>query len=77
MTDFFNYVEKEAPKLIFNEKEYQISKKMIQIRLKANIAQDLWSSSDSYQVFNDFNEALQKAVQIYTTESYAGFNLDK
>ena len=77
MTDFFNYVEKEAPKLIFNEKEYQISKKMIQMRLKANIAQDLWSSSDSYQVFNDFNESLQKAVQIYTTKSYAGFNLDK
>ena len=50
---------------------------MIQMRLKANIAQDLWSSSDSYQVFNDFNESLQKAVQIYTTKSYAGFNLDK
>ena len=77
MDDFFAYVSKEAPDLLFNEKEYLISKKMLQMRLRANIAQDLWSTSESYQIYNDFNEALQKAVVLYKDKTYYNFKLDK
>ena len=77
MDDFFAYVSKEAPDLLFNEKEYLISKKILQMRLRANIAQDLWSTSESYQIYNDFNEALQKAVVLYKDKTYYNFKLDK
>ena len=63
--------------LIFNEKEYLISKKMLQMRIRANIAQDLWTSSESYQIYNDFNEALQKALEVYKLKKYNTFNLDQ
>ena len=77
MTNFFSYVKREAPELVFNESEYLISKKIIQMRIRANLAQDLWSTSESYQIYNDFNEALQKAVVIYKDKSYYKFKLDK
>jgi carboxyl-terminal processing protease len=77
MTDFFSYVKREAPELVFNESEYLISKKIIQMRIRANLAQDLWSTSESYQIYNDFNEALQKAVDLYKDKSYYKFKLDK
>jgi carboxyl-terminal processing protease len=77
MADFFAFVKKEAPELIFNEKEYLISKKMLQMRIRANIAQDLWTSSESYQIFNDYNEALQKALEVYKLKKYNSFNLDQ
>jgi carboxyl-terminal processing protease len=77
MTNFFSYVEKEAPDLVFNEKEYLISKKLLHMRLRANIAQDLWGTNESYQIYNDFNEALQKAIVIYKNKSYYSFKLDK
>lgn len=70
MDSFFEYVTKENPKLIFNEKDYNISKKSIQIRLKSNIAQDLFSFSDSYVIFNQMNEIVQKAVQLYESKAY-------
>lgn len=76
MDSFFAHVQKEAPDLKFNEKEYLVSKKMLQMRIRGNIAQDLWSSSDSYQIFNDFNEALTKAVEIYSEKKYSKFKLD-
>jgi carboxyl-terminal processing protease len=77
MTNFFSYVKREAPELVFNESEYLISKKIIQMRIRANLAQDLWSTSESYQIYNDFNEALQKAVDLYKDKSYYKFKLDK
>ena len=77
MADFFAFVKKEAPELLFNEKEYLISKKVLQMRIRANIAQDLWTSSESYQIYNDFNESLQKALEVYRLKKYNTFNLDQ
>jgi carboxyl-terminal processing protease len=76
MDDFFAYVQKEDPTLIFDEKEYDISKTSITLRLKSIIAQDLWGVSELYQVFNDSNEIVQRALQIIRSIEYNSVNLD-
>ena len=77
MNKFFEYVKKEDPKLEFNEKEYETSKNLIKLRLKANIAQDLWGTKELFQVYNDSNEILLRAIQILKGKEYESVKLDK
>jgi carboxyl-terminal processing protease len=76
MDDFFAYVQKEDSTLIFDEKDYNISKRSIELRIKSIIAQDLWGVSELYQVFNDSNEIVQRALQIFSSKEYNSVNLD-
>jgi carboxyl-terminal processing protease len=76
MDEFFAYVQKEDPILIFDEKEYDISKTSITLRLKSIIAQDLWGVSELYQVFNDSNEIVQRALKIIRSKEYNSVKLD-
>ncbi len=64
MNEFFEYVQKEDPTLVFNENEYKISENLIKIRLKSIIAQDLWGFDEFYQIYNQSNEVLQKAIEL-------------
>jgi carboxyl-terminal processing protease len=77
MNQFFEYVRKEDSKLEFNEKEYQTSKNLIKLRLKANIAQDLWGTKELFQVYNDSNEILLRAIQILKGKEYESVKLDR
>jgi carboxyl-terminal processing protease len=77
MNEFFDYVKKENPKLEFVEKEYEISKKLIHLRLKANLAQDLWGVNEFFQVYNDSNEILQRAISVLNSKEYSSIKLDK
>jgi carboxyl-terminal processing protease len=77
MNNFFEYVKKEDSKMEFNEKEYQTSESLIKLRLKANIAQDLWGVKELFQVYNESNEILLKAIQILKSKEYESVKLDK
>lgn len=77
MNKFFEYVKKEDPKLEFNEKQYETSKNLIKLRLKANIAQDLWGTKELFQVYNESNEILLRAIQILKGKEYESVKLDK
>jgi carboxyl-terminal processing protease len=44
--------------------QFQKSKPLIKLHLKALIARDLWNTSEYFQIINDDNEALKKAVEI-------------
>ena len=77
MTDFFAYVKKEDPKLEFNKEEYKTSEKLIKLRLKSLLAQDLWGYNEFFQIYNDSNEVLQKAIKILELNEYDSMNLDK
>ena len=48
----------------FNEKQYNESKKTIETRLKANIAQDLFDYKKFYEIINELNVTLQKSLEI-------------
>ena len=76
MAVFFKYVEKEDASLEKNEEEYSISKTAIKLRLKAYLARNLWDTNEFYQVYNESNEILQRAVKIIQEKEYEKVNLD-
>ena len=76
MDAFFKYVEKEDASLERNEEEYAISKAAIKLRLKAYLARNLWDTNEFYQIYNESNEILQRAVKIIQEKEYEKVNLD-
>ena len=58
----------------FNEKQYNESKKTIEVRLKANIAQDLYDYKKFYEIINELNITLQKSLEIIKSDE-AFYNL--
>lgn len=77
MDEFIAYVAQEDPKLLFDEKEYAISEKVIQLRLKSVLAQDLWGTNEMFQIYNETNEILQQAITIFKAKQYNNYQLDK
>jgi carboxyl-terminal processing protease len=53
-----------AEKIPFNEKQYQLSKPLLEVQLKALIANDLWDRTAYYRIMNTDNEIVQKAIRI-------------
>lgn len=68
--DLLSYISNEDPELEFNEDEYEISEKLLKLRIKAMIAQNIWSYGEFYEIYNDANEILQKAVEIIESSEY-------
>ncbi len=64
--ELISYAEKENVE--FNEEEYNDAEKTINVRLKANIAQDLFDYEQFYQVINELNNTLQKAILLIENE---------
>jgi len=60
--ELISYAESEG--LEFNEEQFKKAEKTINIRLKANIAQDLFDYKKFYQVINELNSALQQSLII-------------
>jgi carboxyl-terminal processing protease len=67
--------EKEEVK--YNETEYLKSKSMIEGRLKALIAKDLWTISAYYQVFNPQWPTYRKAIELLKEGDFKKYNLAK
>ena len=77
MAAFFAHVAQEDSTLLFDEKEYATSEKLIKLRLKAVLAQDLWSTNEMFQVYNETNEILQQAIEVLQSKQYSQYELDK
>lgn len=48
----------------FNEKQYLTSLPFIKLQLKALVARDLWNMNEYFQIINETNESLEKALSI-------------
>ena len=70
MKTFLDYAQEENEDLEFNEEQYEISKALLKLRMKAKIASDLWGYSEFYQIYNESNEILQKAIEIIESDTY-------
>jgi len=75
MDKLFKYIEKEDPELEFNEEEYKTSEKLLKLRIKGMIAQNLWSFAEFYEIYNESNEILQKAIEIIESNEYEAAGL--
>ena len=69
----------EEEKIEFNEEQYNHSKGLISLQLKALIARDLFESGAYFYVMNDRNDSYQKALQIINddTQYYSLLNVKK
>ncbi|MCH2230265.1 MAG: S41 family peptidase [Crocinitomicaceae bacterium] len=77
MKAFFEYVENEDSELTFDEEGYKESEDILKLRIKAMFAQNLWGYSEFYQIYNDSNEILQKALEIIESKEYSKAGLAK
>ncbi len=66
--NFKAYVANEDSTIKFNAEQFQISEKLIKLRIKANIALNLWGYAEFYEIFNDRNEELQKALTLFNSK---------
>ncbi len=62
LTKLTRYAEKEG--LSMDSIGFELSKNKIALILKAYIARDLWSTSEFYQIINEENENLLKAIEV-------------
>ena len=60
--ELISYAEEEG--LEFNQESYKKAENTINIRLKANIAQDLYDYKRFYEIINELNESLQKSIEL-------------
>jgi carboxyl-terminal processing protease len=76
ISEFTGYGGKEGDQV--NEKELNISLRLISLQIKALIARDLWSISEYYEIINSNDNEFLKAMEIisdrrptspYTSES--------
>lgn len=74
MDDFFVFVEKADPELKFNETEYKTSQNLIQLRLKAILAQDIWGYNEFYQIYNESDEIIKRAIIALENKEYEMIN---
>ncbi|MDO9633544.1 MAG: S41 family peptidase [Paludibacter sp.] len=57
--------EKES--IPYDEEQFQKSRDLIALQLKALIARDIWSMNEYYRIMDAENESLQKAIQLLNT----------
>ena len=55
-------------KIEFKEEQYNRSKPLIMLQIKALIARDLYDMTEYFQVINDDNESFQEALRIINDE---------
>ena len=73
--DLKEYALEEDNELDWNEEDFDRSKDMIEGRLKALIARNLWDFSAYYQVFNPYWGTYNKALELLQQGDYEEFNL--
>ena len=55
-------------KIEFEEEQYNRSKPLIMLQIKALIARDLYDMAEYFQVINDDNESFQEALRLINDE---------
>lgn len=70
MKDFLDFAQEEDEDLEIDEEQYATSEALLKLRMKARLASDMWGYSEFYQIYNDSNEILQKAIEIIESETY-------
>lgn len=60
----------EGEKIDFNEEQYNKSKSLISLQIKALIARDLFDMNEYFQIINDENESLKEALRIINDSGY-------
>jgi carboxyl-terminal processing protease len=68
MGNFFAFAEKQGVKKV--DKDYLLSEKLIKSQIKGLVAQKLWDMNELYAIINQYDEEVQKAVEVLQNDSY-------
>ena len=68
LEDFIAYAE--SKEIERDEDDINTSKELILIRLKALIARNLWNTSAYFEIANDMNDALSKAIEAINSNTF-------
>lgn len=74
--DIIASVKETDEEFEINEEEKTTSLELLKLRVKAKIAQDLWGYEEFYQVYNEKNEILQKAIEVIESDLYDQLRLN-
>ncbi len=70
MTKFIDYAKEQDTEMEVKDDQMTTSESLIKLRMKAMIAQDIWGYTEFYQIYNESNEILQKAIEIIESDEY-------
>lgn len=76
MDEFFKNAKDEF-EVEYNEEQYKESEQLLKLNMKAVIAQNLFDTPQFYQIMNDENEILQRALEILNSNEYKNAGLEK
>ena len=78
LNGYFVFKDGKEEKIEYaDEAEYQKSVPLMKLQLKALIARDLWDMSEYYQVINESNESVQKALELLKEKDFEKLLLKK
>lgn len=60
----------DKEKIAFDEKQYERSLPLIKTQLKALIARDVWDMNEYFQVMNQSNKSVERALEILNSDEY-------
>ncbi|HNS42205.1 MAG TPA: S41 family peptidase [Taishania sp.] len=75
--DAFFKNAKDEYEIEFNEEQYKESEQWLKLNMKALIAQNLFDIPQFYQVMNEKNEVLLRALEVLRTDEYKKAGLEK
>lgn len=70
LDEFFKYVAKEDKEWKLDEVQYKECESILKHRMKAVLAQDIWGYSEFYQVMNQQDEIVQRAIEVLEKGQY-------
>ncbi len=73
--EFVGHVKIEDPDFTIDPTDLDEIKPYLKKRFKALLAQNIWGYNEFYQIYNDENEILLKAIDIINTNEYDKMNL--
>ncbi|TWV14039.1 S41 family peptidase [Bacteroidaceae bacterium HV4-6-C5C] len=68
LSDMRSAAEKEN--IVFDKKQYELSLPLIKIQLKALIARDLWNMDEYFEIMNQANNSVIKALEVLNSGQY-------
>ncbi|MDQ3192816.1 MAG: S41 family peptidase [Bacteroidota bacterium] len=74
MNEFLKFAEQEGVPMV--EKEFALSESTIKEQIKALIARNFWQSSAYYEIMNESNETLIKAIKVIKDDSFDKMKLN-
>ena len=73
--ELVGHVKIEDPDFTIDPTDLDEIKPYLKKRFKALLAQNIWGYNEFYQIYNDENEILLKAIDIINTNEYDKMNL--